>query len=451
MKKRNEGWTCYLKTDIARQVLWFSLALSAASLVVGIALFLQVQPSSAAQRRPQPETLPSDQFDASHFLTFNGVDDAVSACQYYRAIGAVGACGPAGQLMAPSFDFAEWKRRNRLAVNPDVNNNRNPFDDDASNGEASALYFNAVDLALVRSMHGKTSVVNGVPTTAYYVCNYFPSTFPSTPSREDILAALEVASQDPDNSKAGACVAFDYSANQPFTKFYVFKQGSLVASADLDGKGEKFVPGLCKVCHGGNNRDTFPGANDDAVNGNIGAHFLPFDLDNFEYLEDSAFSRSAQESKFKRLNQMILNTDPAPVVEQLIDGWYRGGRTEQDSQFIPSGWMGHEQLYRRVVKPSCRTCHVAMSENFNFNRFENLATDDRDTPADDTKGSFKDELAVNDKLNAARTQLQVCNARNMPNSKVTFDQFWLSRVQGAVLVRFLRDALGNPSITCPPP
>ena len=28
MKKRNEGWTCYLKTDIGPQVLWFILALA---------------------------------------------------------------------------------------------------------------------------------------------------------------------------------------------------------------------------------------------------------------------------------------------------------------------------------------------------------------------------------------------------------------------------------------
>ena len=72
MKKRNEGWTCYLKTDIGRQVLRFILALSAASLLVaGIAL-----------------ALPSDfTNDANHFLTFNGIDDAKSACKYYQAIG----------------------------------------------------------------------------------------------------------------------------------------------------------------------------------------------------------------------------------------------------------------------------------------------------------------------------------------------------------------------------
>src|SRR5439155_7486228 len=99
----------------------------------------------------------------------------------------------------------------------------------------------------------------------------------------------------------------------------------------------------------------------------IGAHFLPFDLDNFDYLDDSMFSRRAQESKFRTLNEMILKTNPPAVISELIDGWYgppdangRRPRVEQDSEFIPPEWTEDEQLYRRVVKPSCRTCHVAM-------------------------------------------------------------------------------------------
>jgi hypothetical protein len=359
MKKRNEGWTSYLKTDTARQVLWLSVVLSAASLLVaGIVLSLQVQLSSAAQRRPQPETLPSDQFGESHFLIYNGIDDAVSACKYYKAIGAINpnsvlaqdsACDqidPMNFNFLPPDDgitFDDWKRKNSL---------------DDLTGEVSALYFNVVDLALARSMHGKTSVVNSETRTAYYVCNY---------------NTLEEAR---DNRNLIACVAFDYSEGQPFTKFYVFNnRGNLVPSANLDQlgsmfpKGEKFVPGLCKACHGGNNRRPFPGPGDNANNGNIGAHFLPFDLDNFDYLEDSMFSRNAQESKFKRLNQMIVtDTAPAPVVEELIKGWYGDdfSRIEQDREFIPPGWKGHEQLYRRVVKPSCRTCHVAMQPAFDF-------------------------------------------------------------------------------------
>ena len=42
-------------------------------------------------------------------------------------------------------------------------------------------------------------------------------------------------------------------------------------------------------------------------------------------------------------------------------------------------------------------------------------------------------------------------SRSMPQAAVTFDQFWLNRVASTVLLRFLRDALGDPRVQCPPP
>ena len=256
---------------------------------------------------------------------------------------------------------------------------------------------------------------------------------------------LETARRDPRNSKADACVAFDFSAKRPFTKFYVFNdKGILSPSANLDGHighpvketGNKYVPGLCKTCHGADKvrtRDKF--TVNDPPDGDIGAHFLPFDLDNFDYLDDSRVTRRAQEGKFKRLNDMIRAIEPTTsVIGELIDGWYKGGRIEQDSEFIPPEWMENEQLYRRVVKPSCRTCHVALTPNFaTLEVFKVFAK------------SIHDHVCAD---------AQVPFPRSMPNSKVTFDQFWLSRVQGTVLVRFLRDELEKPSmpsITCPPP
>jgi hypothetical protein len=464
MKKRNEGWARYLKTAIGRPLLWFSLVLSVASLLVaGIALSLQAQ--SRRQLFAQVEDPPSDNFanDKNHFLTFfNLIDDPVSACNYYNAIGAIRIGGIRVDLsplcpLAPDAVFAfgitfnDWKLENGLKINPDTNGNRNPFDDDDATDppEVSALFFNAVDLALARSMHGRTSIVNGEKRTAYYVCNYRnPSDFmhPANP-----ILSLQDAKNDPDNSNAIACVAFDYSADpaRNFTKFYVFVKGRLAASADLDGNGEKFVPGLCKACHGADNQARQPFTNN-VVNGNIGAHFLPFDLDNFDYLDDSAFTRRAQESKFKQLNEMILNTDPAPVVRELIRGWYEN-TTEQNSPFVPEGWKGQTQLYRRVVKPSCRTCHVAMrpgppvlpdSPDLDFDRFEgfkNQANTIRDRVCRNAEGITNPDV--------------VRLFRSMPNSKVTFDLFWLDIVQRTVLVRFLRDAVvpPDPRLQCPPP
>lgn len=431
MTKRNGGCTYYLKPKLGRQLVWFSLILSAISLLIADKL-----PSSP---------LPSDNSPSDHFLTFNGIDDAVSACKYYEAIGAIINPNPSFKdcdrvdpgnfvFLQPDdgINFNDWKIKNGLRVNPDANGNNNPFDDDPNTGEVSALYFNAVDLALARSMHGKTSIINGVKTTAYYVCNY---------------KTLEDALKDPDNRSAVACVTFDYSADRPFTKFYVFERGFLVASVDLDGKGKKFVPGLCKVCHGADKERRQKSAG----NADIGAHFLPFDLDNFDYLADTRFSRKAQESKFKQLNQMIVNdTDPAPVVRELINGWY-ANTNEQNSPFVARGWKGHDQLYRNVVKPFCRTCHVAMPPDVNFNRFENLAANDPQTAADDTQGSFKDRFKIDDKINAGLIENRVCQTYLMPNSRVTFDLFWVNRVARAVLGRFLRDTLENPSLECPPP
>jgi hypothetical protein len=464
MKKRNEGWTRYLKTDIGRQMLWLSLAISVASLLVaGIAFSLQGRPGrpiegSLIKQLEEQDQAPSSNFIKhdptktdpfpNHFLIYNGVDNAQSACTYYKALKAI--TEDCNNLTTDGiFNFFKLANGNIVGITFDAWKTRNGL----NTGVVSALYFNAIDLALARSMHGKTS--NG--TTAYYVCNY---------------RTLEEAKEDPQNNNALACVAFDTeidsSTNRPFTKFYVFKKDPLsgifrlAASAALDEGGEKFVPGLCKACHGGSS-GSFPARGDNATTGDIGANFLPFDLDNFDYLEDSTFSRRAQESNFKRLNQMILQTDPvcmtnpgnalcrAPVIRELVEGWYLDGRNVQDSQFIPPGWMGHGQLYRNVVKPFCRTCHVAMSPELNFNRFENLAMDDPRTPANDRQGSFKDRFTINDKINAGSIATFVCSNRFMPQSAVTFDQFWLNRAARAVLTRFLRDARGEPSFQCPPP
>ena len=182
------------------------------------------------------------------------------------------------------------------------------------------------------------------------------------------------------------------------------------------------------------------------------------------------FSQGAQENKFKRLNELIRATDIAPVAEQLITGWYLGGRLTQDSGFVPQGWddgdTSQEELYLNVVKPSCRTCHVVMQPIYNFNRFDtrrinNIPADDPDTPPDDTKGSFIGRGDVNDppddNVNARLIQAQVCAAYRMPNSGVTFDRFWLSKdtqpgiLAPKVLEDFLKKALNNQSIECKDP
>src|SRR5262249_33590522 len=116
----------------------------------------------------------------------------------------------------------------------------------------------------------------------------------------------------------------------------------------------------------------------------------------------------------------------------------------QNSQFIPLGWKGHEQLYRNVVKPLCRTCHVAMPSAVDFNDFDNFRANAG--------------RRVNGLIEPGLIETLVCDnapsntlARKMPQAAVTFDQFWLNPAARAVLARFLRDARQDPTFQCKPP
>ena len=138
----------------------------------------------------------------------------------------------------------------------------------------------------------------------------------------------------------------------PYTKFYVYNNaGARVNNADLDGRGAKFIPRLCLICHGG--QYVPPNS---ANQGNMGARFIAFDLESYLYSGfDPAFSRTNQEEEFRKLNRVVLeNTNPTPAAQQLIEGWYGGpggaaitGRTVNDA-FVPPGWRGHHQAGTRA-------------------------------------------------------------------------------------------------------
>jgi hypothetical protein len=146
---------------------------------------------------------------------------------------------------------------------------------------ASTVFFNACDLGFGRSIHMKTrAAADGNNDVAFYVSNYRTTT--------DAV----------NNRNLIATVAMDYALNpvtrNRVTAFYVFdKFGSRITFADLDGNGNKFVPNLCLVCHGGNDaslRQLDAGKNE---SGDMKAHFLAFDLDSYTY---SALKNQGQAS-----------------------------------------------------------------------------------------------------------------------------------------------------------
>lgn len=264
---------------------------------------------------------------AEPFLTHNfTAGSAATAASYYAAI------DPANQKTT----LAAWMSVNGFG----------------SGDDATAAYFNASDLGFGRRMHMKR-VGNDV---AFYVSNF------------DTVqhAAMNIG--------PFATVAMDYTVDPAhsslgrYTKFYVFDAaGNRVDRANLDGGGDKFVPNLCQICHGG----THPvnPANSNAVTGfNLSAKFVPFDMDSYTYSTLLAWKPSAQHNALRTMNVTIRDyTAPTTAIQDLVNGWYGvSGTGTFNKNYVPTAWQGVSDLpvYRDAVKVSCRACHITRSFDF---------------------------------------------------------------------------------------
>jgi hypothetical protein len=213
-------------------------------------------------------------------------------------------------------------------------------------------------------------------------------------------------------------VAPGVNGGVPFTRFLIFgPSGDLLPSVNLDGRGEKFVPGTCTVCHGGNKyAGKFP--EDGTGTADLEAHFLPFDIGNFEFSMrpgSPALTMEAQQEAIYQLNQNVLKTNANQAEMDLISGWYKTGHTQKD--FAPMGTVNAD-FYLNVIARSCRTCHIAQRDegsirDLNFSK-----------PG---KGGFSVlGASILKELVCGQTD-DLLRAYAMPNSAVTFDLFWKSR------------------------
>jgi len=150
----------------------------------------------------------------------------------------------------------------------------------------------------------------------------------------------------------------------------------------------------------------------------LAAFFLPFDLDQFEYQDVPGRRRSEQLFAFRKQNEMVrkvgalyFSTAGTNVANQ-IDGWYHNTvktdpshlvlQNQFDSQFVPSGWSqttADTNVYRSVVRRSCRNCHITNSLPF--------------SNASDFAGA------------AGIAAADLCNYQ-MPHALQTVREFWLS-------------------------
>lgn len=296
-----------------------------------------------------------------------------------------------------------------------------------------AKYINGFDLGFGRDMKVRTDNAGDVYAV---VTNY--------PNMDSMLRGINEI----------ATVAMEYSpgpnGGAPFTKFYTFVPDPVtgeeqrVVSMDFDGRGEKYTPGNCAVCHGGHPKALVSGAYPD--DGNIGAHFLPWDLGTFAFSdreysglqgqENLSVSRAKEETAFKFFNTALLETEPTAAQKDLVQGWYGGPDMLSpvfQGNYIPQGWRSPDQggpagnpanasdFYLNVFAPSCRACHYAQdAANSNLG----MAT-------------YSEFLAEKDSI-----RNYVFDQGVMPLSRVTMDNFWVDHYTGTAHARPMANQLG---------
>lgn len=306
----------------------------------------------------EPAGAPSDAKPGTNrFLTYKGRDTPLSACMYYRAIGAVASCNADGQASG-AISFDDWKRARKLA----------PYN--GANEEVRATFINRVDLNLVRRMVATKVGSNDI---SFYVCNH-PGPLTTNPADSDQAIDAGI-----DDQRRVACVAMEYTVsrgangNLPFTKFLTFgPDGRLLPSINLDGRGEKYMPGGCVACHGGGQ---YAGHFGDRGEPSpfLGSNFLPFDLGNYQFSRRAEYTEAAQSDALRGLNLLVRQTYANPsATTRLIDGWYAGAAGPQRKDYVPPIWDvtdDDRQFYRGVIGRSCRTCHVAMKAAADWDSF----------------------------------------------------------------------------------
>jgi hypothetical protein len=351
---------------------------------------------------------------ANSFLVFKGKGDAATANGYYSAVDPNNERTTLG---------AWWTK--------------NGFTFDANGIPTNAVrtsYLNFNDLGSGRDMY---FLQRSDGTVAAYVTNY--GLFNQDHGNADLAA---------DRNTPGATVCMEYGPVEGqgatrIVKFFVFAGADFnvnaprAAFADLDGFEPKFVPNLCMNCHGGNYNPANPAAPTFA-DINAGASFRELDIATYKFPDGRDTANNAEKTAFKAQNLIVKGAATADTItiqpiKDLIAAWYPGASVEQNNTFTPTGWAGapNQDLYRDLVKQSCRTCHVAL---------------DADT-SDGGIGWITYEQLRKRREFGILKDFALCEGRIMPHAVITYRNFWLSNLphRPAVLRTFSNGA-GWPAI-----
>ncbi len=316
---------------------------------------------------------------------------------------------------------------------------------------AHAKYTNNFDLGFGRDMYMRTDPSGDVYA---FVVNY--PTLEAAIKNIDNFVAVVMEFTPPDDTALEASCA----TKGRFVKFLTFvpdNSGNAprVGSMNFDGRGERYTPGNCIACHGGDvaNLDQLvaAGNSNQMVYRNCGdtnAAFMLWDLDSFLYSDtdpaiangvpkfggaslldetDPAhkYSRQAQEEQFRKLNAGALQTyetfateggDPNRVAAAmaLVHGWYHDRTTVAgtpfDGTYTPDGWNTSPAVadaYQNGFARYCRACHTMLADSSkHFDSYDNFTID----PMSQTPRDLEDI---------------VYRRGVMPLARLSMDRFWV--------------------------
>ncbi len=209
-------------------------------------------------------------------------------------------------------------------------------------------------------------------------------------------------------------------------QFYVFDpDGARQDWAQFDPLGPRPVPQVCTGCHGG--------SYDTATHLTHAARFLPVFPDGLEFAEGPdvapGATRAGQQERLRVLNETIARAPLSIMQSEALQGGYPGGLSTPGATFVtgwaPPGWSGspaQHDLYDRVVRPYCFTCHAP-----------------EDRGADEPLRSAYTMFESYEAFVRSPVLAYVCGAFTMPNAQPTLQRFW-----GEAGPVVLRDANGAP-------
>jgi len=101
---------------------------------------------------------------------------------------------------------------------------------------------------------------------------------------------------------------------------------------------------------------------------------------NFEFSSQIGLRRQDQEKQIYLLNQNVLNAGPTPAEQSLITGRFanEGVKKILNQTYIDPSWPSQAtnasayNFYQNMYARSCRTCHVALVEGYNFGHYQNI-------------------------------------------------------------------------------